>query len=199
MGILQTKNTGMGCHALLQGIRPTQGLNSGLPHCRQITIWVTREAQPKMPHIYFIVYQYGSFASNVLGSMDCLLKKTEMSLLTQDEESDNSYINWYNTISNNNMILSIILLQCCNNCNIRRGLLIIRWVILCVYVCECSWAEHHTYKPYSSPSCQGEPFLCFYPLLWKCFQFYFSFSHFPETIVFLFFSFFLNLAVLWQG
>ena len=29
------KNTGMGCHFLLQGIVPTQGLNLGLPHCRQ--------------------------------------------------------------------------------------------------------------------------------------------------------------------
>ena len=30
------KNTGVGCHALLQGIFPTQGSNSGLPHCEQI-------------------------------------------------------------------------------------------------------------------------------------------------------------------
>ena len=30
------KNTGVGCHALLQGIFPTQGLNPVLPHCRQI-------------------------------------------------------------------------------------------------------------------------------------------------------------------
>ena len=29
------KNAGVGCHALLQGIFPTQGLNPGLPHCRQ--------------------------------------------------------------------------------------------------------------------------------------------------------------------
>ena len=29
------KNTGVGCHFLLQGIFPTQGSNSGLPHCRQ--------------------------------------------------------------------------------------------------------------------------------------------------------------------
>ena len=28
------KNTGAGCHALLQGIFPTQGSNSGLPYCR---------------------------------------------------------------------------------------------------------------------------------------------------------------------
>ena len=30
------KKTGVGCHALLQGIFPTQGWNLGLPHCRQI-------------------------------------------------------------------------------------------------------------------------------------------------------------------
>ena len=31
------KNTGMGYHALLQGIFPTQGLNPGLPHGRFFT------------------------------------------------------------------------------------------------------------------------------------------------------------------
>ena len=30
------KNTGVGCHAPLQGIFPTQGSNPGLLHCRQI-------------------------------------------------------------------------------------------------------------------------------------------------------------------
>ena len=30
------KTTGVGCHAPLQGIFPTQGLNPGLPHCRRI-------------------------------------------------------------------------------------------------------------------------------------------------------------------
>ena len=29
------KNTGVGCHFLLQGIFPTQESNPGLPHCRQ--------------------------------------------------------------------------------------------------------------------------------------------------------------------
>ena len=29
------KNIGVGCHFLLQGIFLIQGLNSGLPHCRQ--------------------------------------------------------------------------------------------------------------------------------------------------------------------
>ena len=31
----QGKNTGVGCHFLLQGIFPTQGSNPGLLHCRQ--------------------------------------------------------------------------------------------------------------------------------------------------------------------
>ena len=30
------KNIGVGCHFLLQGIFPTQGVNPGLPHCRRI-------------------------------------------------------------------------------------------------------------------------------------------------------------------
>ena len=30
------KNTGVGCHSLLQGIFPIQGSYPGLPHCRQI-------------------------------------------------------------------------------------------------------------------------------------------------------------------
>ena len=29
------RNTRVGCHALLQGIFPTQGSNLGLPHCGQ--------------------------------------------------------------------------------------------------------------------------------------------------------------------
>ena len=35
------KNTGVGCHVLLQGIFPTQELNPGLPHCRWILYLLT--------------------------------------------------------------------------------------------------------------------------------------------------------------
>ena len=35
MGYFPAKNTGVGCHFLLQGIFPTQGSNPGLLHCRQ--------------------------------------------------------------------------------------------------------------------------------------------------------------------
>ena len=40
------KNTGVGCHALLQGIFPTQGLNSGLPHCKQILYHLSHKGSP---------------------------------------------------------------------------------------------------------------------------------------------------------
>ena len=41
-----SKNTGVGCHALLQGIFLTQGLNLHLLHCRQILYhWATGESQ----------------------------------------------------------------------------------------------------------------------------------------------------------
>ena len=40
------QNTGVGSFSLLQGIFPTQGLNPGLPHCRQILHQLSpREAQ----------------------------------------------------------------------------------------------------------------------------------------------------------
>ena len=35
------KSTGVGCHFLLQGTFPTQGLNLGLLHCRQILYWLS--------------------------------------------------------------------------------------------------------------------------------------------------------------
>ena len=40
------KNTGVGCHALLQGIFPTQGLNPGLPHCKQIIYQLSYQGNP---------------------------------------------------------------------------------------------------------------------------------------------------------
>ena len=40
------KNTGMGSHALLQGIFPTQGTNPGFPHCRWILYHLSHEGSP---------------------------------------------------------------------------------------------------------------------------------------------------------
>ena len=41
------KNTGVGCHALLQGIFPTQGSNLGLPHCQWILYHLNHQGSPR--------------------------------------------------------------------------------------------------------------------------------------------------------
>ena len=40
------KNTGVGCHALLQGIPLTQGSNPSLPHCRCILYHLSQQGGP---------------------------------------------------------------------------------------------------------------------------------------------------------
>ena len=40
------ENTGVGCHALLQGIFPIQGSNPGLPQCRQIHYQLSQQEAP---------------------------------------------------------------------------------------------------------------------------------------------------------
>ena len=42
------QNTGMGCHALLQGIFQTQGLNPGLPHCRWVLYHLSHQGSPRI-------------------------------------------------------------------------------------------------------------------------------------------------------
>ena len=47
-GDASDKNTRVGCHALLQGIFPTLGLNPVLPHCRQILYHLIHQGSPSV-------------------------------------------------------------------------------------------------------------------------------------------------------
>ena len=49
------KNTGAGCHALLQGIFPTQGLNPGIPHCKLILYCLSHQGSPKDVYMFISV------------------------------------------------------------------------------------------------------------------------------------------------
>ena len=84
------KNTGVGCHALLQGLFPTRGLNQGLLHCKWILllteppgkpmntgmgslfllqgIFLTQESNPGILHCRRIIYQL-----NYQGSPSCYI------------------------------------------------------------------------------------------------------------------------------
>ena len=43
-----SKKTGVGCHFFLLGIFPTQGLNLGLLHCRQILYHLSHKGSPRI-------------------------------------------------------------------------------------------------------------------------------------------------------
>ena len=66
------KNTGVGCHALLQGIFSTQGSNPSLLHCRWILYHLSHQGSP-IPR-YFILFDAiinGIFF--FISLFDCLL------------------------------------------------------------------------------------------------------------------------------
>ena len=50
------KNIAVGSHSLLQGIFPTQGLNPGLLHCRQIHYYLSHQGSPS-PFINCMVFK----------------------------------------------------------------------------------------------------------------------------------------------
>ena len=57
-----TKNTRVCCHALLlQGIFPTQGLNPGFPHCRQILSCLSHQGSPRI--LQQVVYPFSRGSS----------------------------------------------------------------------------------------------------------------------------------------
>ena len=70
------KNTGVGCHALLQGIFPTQGSNLGLPHCRQILYCPSHWGRP-------VSEQINSSCFKQPGLVELLDKIQEIFLETQ--------------------------------------------------------------------------------------------------------------------
>ena len=55
------KNTGVGCHALLQGIFPTQGSNPGLPHCRWILYQLSHQGSPRILEWVAYPFPRGSY------------------------------------------------------------------------------------------------------------------------------------------
>ena len=82
------KNTGVGCHAFLQGIFPNQGLNPALLHRRQILYCLSYPGSPVQWHISFqisafvffrkvrrsgIARSYGRSTSDVLQKLHTVL------------------------------------------------------------------------------------------------------------------------------
>ena len=60
------KNNGVGCHAFLQGIFPTQGSNPGLLHCRQIFLPSEPPWKPKNTGVDSLSLPQGIFPTQEL-------------------------------------------------------------------------------------------------------------------------------------
>ena len=58
-GILQAR---VGSCSLLQGIFPTQGLNPGLPHCRQILYQLSHQGSPRL--LEWVAYPFSGRSSH---------------------------------------------------------------------------------------------------------------------------------------
>ena len=65
------KNTGVGCHTLLQGVFPTQALNPGLLHCRRILYCLSHKGSPYMYiHMHKEIYYK---------NLNCVIMETDKS------------------------------------------------------------------------------------------------------------------------
>ena len=65
-GDFSGKNTRVGCHALIQGIFLTQGLNSHLPHCRWILCHLSLVGSPQVP---VSTIKFTCFLASVLSTL----------------------------------------------------------------------------------------------------------------------------------
>ena len=69
------KNTGVGCHDLLQEIFPTQGLKPGLPHCRWVFFFYHLGHQERPRILEWVAYPFfrGSAQPRNLTGVSCIV------------------------------------------------------------------------------------------------------------------------------
>ena len=66
------QNIGVGCLSLLQGIFPTQGLNPGLPHYRQILYQLSHQGSPRILEWLAYPFSRGSSQSRNWTGVSCI-------------------------------------------------------------------------------------------------------------------------------
>ena len=89
-GNSSAKNTGVGCHALLQGIFPTQGSNSGLLHCRWILYHLSHQGSPRILEWVAYPFSRGSSWPRNRTRVSCIEGKVAQSCPTLCDPMDYS-------------------------------------------------------------------------------------------------------------
>ena len=89
------KNTGVDCHALLQGIFPTQGLDPGLPHCRWILYHLSHQGKPIILEWVAYSFSRGSSPPGNQTRVSCTTGRLFTSWATREAHIDKKpYIKW---------------------------------------------------------------------------------------------------------
>ena len=78
------KNTGVCCHAFLQGIFPTQGLNPGLLHCGWILYHVSHQESPRLLEWVAYFFSRGSFQPRTWIGVSCIAGRFFTSWATRE-------------------------------------------------------------------------------------------------------------------
>ena len=92
-GDSQDKNTGVGCHALLQGIFPTQGSKPGLLDCRRILYYLSHQGSHQFfQRIFRIDFLYSGLISFKIDRFDLLTVQGTLKSLLQHHSSKPSIL-----------------------------------------------------------------------------------------------------------
>ena len=81
------KNTGVDCHALLQGIFPTQGLNPGLSLCRQILYHLSHQGSPRILEWVAYPFSWRSSRSRNQTRVSCIIGRFFTSCATREAQA----------------------------------------------------------------------------------------------------------------
>ena len=93
------KNSGVGCHALLQQIFPTQGSNPGLLHCKQILYHLSHQESPGILEWVAYPFSRGSSEPRNRTGVSCIASGFFTSLAAREAiyiHNANIYIFFFN-------------------------------------------------------------------------------------------------------
>ena len=90
------KNTGVCCHALLQGIFPTQGSNPSLPHCGQILYRLSHQGSPRILEWVAYPFSRGSSQPRNRTGVSCIVGRILYQVSYQGSRGIDEGILWKN-------------------------------------------------------------------------------------------------------
>ena len=86
------KNTGVGCHALLQAIFPTQGSNPGLPHYSEVLLHLSHQGSPRILEWVAYPFSRGTFWPRNWTGVSCIAGRFFTSWATRKAPNLSYYI-----------------------------------------------------------------------------------------------------------